>query len=45
MQQPYSDMNNIRPKDRAERVRKAYVIIIIKHLVILELYSTRKLRF
>ena len=22
MQQPYSDMNNIRPKDRSERVRK-----------------------
>ena len=27
MQQPYSDMNNIRPKDRSERVRKTNIIL------------------
>ena len=43
MQQPYSDMNNIRPKDRAERVRKTYIILIIKYSLILELMFNKKI--
>ena len=43
MQQPYSDMNNIRPKDRAERVRKKYIILIIKHRLILDLIFNKKI--
>ena len=43
MQQPYSDMNNIRPKDRAERVRKTYIILMIKHRLILDLIFIKKI--
>ena len=43
MQQPYSDMNNIRPKDRSERVRKTNIILIIKHRLILDLIFNKKI--
>ena len=43
MQQPYSDMNNIRPKDRSERERKTYIILIIKHRLILDLIFNKKI--
>ena len=43
MQQPYSDMNNIRPKDRSERVIKAYIILIINHRLIPDLTFSKKI--
>ena len=43
MQQPYSYMNNIPPKNRAERVRKVYIILIIKYRLILDLIFNKKI--
>ena len=35
--------NNIRPKDRSERVRKTNIILIFKHRLILDLIFNKKI--